>query len=160
MVDCAARSMSTEEDDIGYTDKVKAFAALSERLLSANRAALFGALGASGIAKLVVRFDGQGGYGQIDAIEAHAADGSAMRVPVVDVGMQEAVFDGLAIAVEPRSLRGSVEIVSYTLLEQLHRTWSAGAGAHGDLTFIVASRSIMLRYNKRVLTSIRITQWF
>ena len=145
---------------IEYTAKVAAFSALLGRILPENRGVLFEALDASGIAKVVVRFDGQGGCGQIESVDAYAAHGSATGLPATDIAMLEAVFDGPGIAIEKRSLRGSVEIMSYTLIEQSHRTWSAGDGAYGDLTFNVDSRSIRLRYNKRIMTSVRSTRWF
>jgi hypothetical protein len=108
--------MPMSDRSIEYAAKVAAFSALRGRILSENKVVLFDALDASGIAKAVVRFEGQG---WVDPWKS-----------------------------------------CLTPCPGQTQTWSAGDGAYGDLTFNVDSRSFRLRYNRRVMASVRLTRWF
>ena len=119
---------SMTADRAEYATKVAAFAALRSQTLAWNRDALCAALSGVGIARVVVRFDGRDGHGQVAGVAAYAPDGDTMDIPVVDVTVREVVFDNARTVPERRSLRGAIEIMAYTLLEHSHGEWSDGAG--------------------------------
>jgi hypothetical protein len=152
---------SMTADRAEYATKVAAFAALRSQTLAWNRDALCAALSGVGIARVVVRFDGERGFGQITDVDTYAAGGSVSRMPTADLAMQEAVFDGPAITVEQRSLGGAIHFMSYALLEQAHGgVWDAGVGGYGHLKFDVENRQITLEFNKRVLTAVKLRHSF
>ena len=154
-----ATPIPVDQSRTPYDAKVAAFAAVAAQTLARNRDVLLDALAASGIETVVVRFDGKNGYGQIEAMDAYTADETMIALPVIDLAMQEPVFTGPSTAIERRTLRGAVEIMSHTLLERSHGTWAAGNGGYGELTFEVSRRSVTLEYNKRVMMSVRLRRW-
>jgi hypothetical protein len=135
-----------------FERKVAAFASAVAQNLPTNCDILLDALGTSGIAMVVVRFDGKDGHGQVEGVAAYAPDGDTTDIPVVDLTVREVVFDNARTVPERRSLRGTIEIMAYTLLEHSHGEWSEGAGGSGELVFSAASRSVTLEYNQRVMT--------
>jgi len=132
--------------------KVTAFGAAVAQNLATNRDILLDALGASGIAMVVARFDGKNGDGRVEELAAYAPDGDTTDIPVVDLTVREVVFDTARTVPEQRSLRGAIEIMAYTLLEHSHGEWCAGAGGSGELVFNAASRTVTLDYHQRVMT--------
>ena len=65
---------------------------LHTQLQPPNQAALFEALAAAGITLIVVTFDGYGGSGQIENIEAKAGD-AVVAMPAGEVEIAEAIWD-------------------------------------------------------------------
>ena len=134
------------------TTKLAAFAKTVAQALPTNRDILLDALSASGIATVVVPFDGENGHGRVGKMVAYAPGGDTTAIPVMDLTVQEVSFGNAGTAPEQRSLRGAIEIMAYTLLEHSHGEWSAGAGGCGEVVFSAASRSVTLEYNQRVMT--------
>lgn len=136
-----------------YEAKLAAMAALEAQILPRNKAALFDALDAAGIQTVVVQFDGSGDSGQIESIEAYAADHAATELPVETIEIQEVIFDGPTVATEQRTAREAIEIMSYAFLEAVHDGWENDDGAYGEFTFDANERSITLEYNERYTAS-------
>jgi hypothetical protein len=139
-------------DRVPYVRKLAAFAAAVAQTIPTNRDVLLDALSAAGITTVVVPFDGGNGQGRVERMIAYARGGDIAPLPVMDVTVQEVVFDNASTVPEQRSLRGTIEIMAYTLLEHAHGEWSAGVGGCGELVFDVVGRSVTLEYNQRVVT--------
>ncbi|MDQ2861955.1 MAG: hypothetical protein M3T55_14805 [Pseudomonadota bacterium] len=125
---------------------------LADEVRPANKAAVFDPLAAAGVTTVVVLFDGSGDSGQIDSIDAHAAD-TAAELPAVDVEIASPAWDGSGVERRTCRLRVAIEALAYDFLEETHGGWEDNEGAYGEFTFDVAHRTIALAYNERVLTS-------
>lgn len=125
---------------------------LNAELLPANKAALFGALAAAGIAIVVVTFDGYGDSGQIESIEARDAQGE-VALPEEHIEIASAPWEGTEPERRTLSVRKAIETMAYRFLEQTHGGWENNEGAYGDFTFDVAEQTITLEYNERLMTS-------
>ena len=125
---------------------------LAEAIRPANKAALFSALASLGIARVVVAFDGSGDSGQIEAMEAFTAGNAAaalggdLRIPI-----RRAPWDGSAAETHELTLADAIEALAYDLLAETHGGWEDNEGAYGEFSFDVASQTITLEYNERVL---------
>jgi len=139
----------TDDQFAAYESRCAAMAALEAEHLPANKASLFNALAAAGIATVIVGFDGYGDSGQIETIDAYGPDNTEAQLPDTTLAMAEVTFDGPRVVIEPRSPRDVIECMAYALLEQTHDGWENNDGAYGEFTFDVATRSIALDYNER-----------
>jgi tRNA(Arg) A34 adenosine deaminase TadA len=141
--------MTTTEDYAAYAAKRAAMAKLETETLPQNKAALFDALAAAGISRVVVCFDGSGDAGQIESVTACAADDAEVALPGTAIAMREVIFDGPAVVTEQRSVGEAIEIMAYAFLEETHAGWENDDGAFGAFIFSVAERAITLDYNER-----------
>lgn len=114
----------------------------------ANKDALFDALACAGITRVVVQFDGSGDSGQIEFIDAFAAD-APVALPSGNVELAEPVYCRDTIEVSTLSLRDAIEKLAYDFLEETHCGWENNDGAFGDFAFDVGERTITLAYNER-----------
>jgi hypothetical protein len=133
-----------------FLEKDRAFTALSDSIRPANKTALFDALSAAGITSVLVHFDGSNDGGQIEDIDATAGDQTA-EIPngnIAQVRWGDANIERTSL-----SVRDAIESLACDFLEQTHGGWENNEGAHGEFTFDVARRTIMLDYNERVETS-------
>ncbi len=132
-----------------YEARCAAVAALEAEHLSANKASLFNALAAAGIATVIVGFDGYGDSGQIESVDAYGPGDTEAQLPEATIPMAEVTFDGPRVVIEQRRPRDVIESMAYALLEQTHDGWENNDGAYGEFTFDVVARSIALDYNER-----------
>ncbi len=143
----------TSPDFRAYEASVAAGRALAATLAPANRTALFDALAAAGIARVVVAFDGAGDGGQIESIDGFDADNATVPLPAAPVPFSEAAFDGASIERHMLPASQVIEALAYDFLGQTHDGWEIGDGAYGEFTFAVAEGSIRLDYNERHVES-------
>lgn len=132
---------------------------LVDGVLPSNKAALFAALIAAGISAVIVHFDGYGDSGQIEAIEAQAAD-RTIELPESPIAFARPLGDGSGIETLALPIRDVIETLVYGFLEETHGGWENNEGAYGDFTFDVAKRSITLEYNERFVESERFEHSF
>lgn len=136
-----------------YEARCAAVAALEAEHLPANKASLFNALAAAGIATVIVGFDGYGDSGQIESIDAYGPDNTEAQLPEATLAMAEVTSDGPRVVIEQRSPRDVIEGMAYAFLERTHDGWENNEGAYGEFTFDVAARSIALDYNERYIAT-------
>lgn len=113
----------------------------------ANKAALFDALAAAGIASVEVAFDGSGDSGQIERITAQAG-GTETALPERTIEFVEPGV-GEAMNCKAVSVADAIETLVYDALEETHPGWEINDGAFGTFTFDVAVREIALSYDQR-----------
>lgn len=129
-------------------------------LFPANKSALLTALGAQGIAKVLVCFDGAGDSGQIEEVAAFGEDGASRPIADAAVALQKIAFGDDAPQSVSEPLGEAIESLAYALLQSSHGGWENNAGAYGDFTFDVAAGLITLEYNERYETSELFTHEF
>ncbi len=144
------RELPQEAADI--LTQSRAFGELCEAVRAGNKTALFDALAAAAITKVVVHFDGYGDSGQIEDIAAYAGDADA-NIPADPIEIARPRWGEGEADRDSCSLRDAIEALSYDALEETHGGWENNEGAYGDFTFDVASRTITLDYNERYETS-------
>ncbi len=128
--------------------------AFEARIRPLNKAALFDALAALGVAEVVVGFDGSGDSGQIESVEARRADGSVADLPENgSVPILRMRCDAVEPALSDLPLAEAIEALAYDFLESVHDGWENNEGAFGEFTFDVDARTIRLEYNERYETS-------
>ena len=132
---------------------------LANGALPSNKAAVFDALVAAGITDVIVHFDGYGDSGQIEGIEAQAAD-RTIELPESLIAFVRPLGDGSGIETLALPIRDVLETLVYGFLEETHGGWENNEGAYGDFTFDVAKRSITLEYNERFVESERFEHSF
>jgi len=117
-----------------------------------NKAALLAALAAAGVTHVVVSFDGGGDEGQIENVEAKAAD-VPVNVPVGDVGIAVPAWDQPEPEFRMMPIADAIEQIAWDCLGTRCSGWENGDGAYGDITFDVAAGSIVLDFNGRYTAS-------
>jgi hypothetical protein len=115
---------------------------------AANKAIVFEALSAAGIALVNVTFDGEGDSGQIDNIIAWK-DQEEITISDQTVTVQSASWDGREVAFQELPLREAIEQLCYDFLEQEYGGWENNDGAFGEFTLDVAARTVELEFNGR-----------
>jgi hypothetical protein len=131
-----------------YDEKDSAFKALSASMHAANKKALFDALEAAGITRVLVSFDGSGDSGQIEEIGAVSGD-QLRDFPPGTVVIGRAYWGASEADLVECSVYQAVETLVYDFLDETHSGWENNAGAYGEFTFNVTGRSITLDYNER-----------
>lgn len=126
---------------------------LAAEVLPTNKSALFDALAAAGLSRVVVTFDGSGDSGQIESIDARADDAPA-SLPSVDIEIASPTWDGSDLDRRLMLVAEAIEKLAYDFLEGTHGGWEVNEGAFGEFTFDVAERAIRLDYHERVETSV------
>ena len=114
-----------------------------------NKASILGALEASGIATVVIRFDGSGDSGQIEEICAEDADGVSLQIPAVTLEVLELPWGTDEPVPTPMNLAQALEAEAYRLLASTHPGWENNDGAYGEFTFDVAAGVIRLDHSDR-----------
>ena len=125
-----------------------------------NKAQIFDALEAAGIAMVIVHYDGAGDSGQIEEISAYAqptepGDWPAPELPLPDATVKLVRIERYAKP-NPKeiecqaSLNEALEQMTYDLLEQVHGGWQNNEGAFGDFVYATADRSIRMEHNTRI----------
>jgi hypothetical protein len=135
-----------------FDEKQRAYKLLSEAIHTANKEALFEPLAAAGIISVLVRFDGCGDSGQIEAIEVVSGEKPA-TLPAGTVQIQSVHWGACEAETRESSIGDAIETVVYDLLEETHSGWENNEGAYGEFTFDVSGRTITLDYNERYETS-------
>lgn len=149
--DVAATRSEWDARMAAYDTKWRAFRQRQADILPGNKAALFEALTAAGIATVILRFDGAGNSGQIESVDACDAAANPAELPETAIAIAEVAFENLEIQITPISPREAVENMAYEFLEQTHDGWENEDGAYGEFTFTVADQSIRLEYNERYI---------
>lgn len=140
-------------DLAAYEARLAAYDARLAEARAANKAALFDALAAAGIAVVVVTFDGSGDSGQLEEVTTFDADDNPVELPGGTVSATQVAFDTQAVATAQETPRAVIEDLAYGVLEQKHLGWEDGDGAFGEFTFAVEDRTVVLGFNERYATS-------
>jgi len=146
-------SAGTDGGLAAYEARLAAYDARQAEVRAANKAALFDALAAAGIAVVVVTFDGSGDSGQIENVTAFSADNDPVELPGGTVDATQVAFDTQTVTTAQETPRAVIEDLAYGVLEHKHRGWEDGDGAFGEFTFTVADRTVVLSFNGRYMTS-------
>lgn len=141
------------DDYSEYEKKIAVLDLLKAEVLPLNKAALFEALTSTGIASIVVCFDGSGDSGQMEDVVAFIDDGTAIDLPAITIEYREATFSCPTVSVTTQPLRDVLESITCELLEKTHGGWENGDGAEATFTFKVADRSITLDYHERYIAT-------
>ena len=146
MTDTDMLKLNAKIDDI--LAREAALEARAATLRPANKAAMFDALAAAGITKVIVPFDGSGDSGQIESVDALAGQ-TPIDLPQVEI--IQTYIAGIDAPPEPKSvaLAMAIEDFAYARLRETHAGWELDDGACGDFTFDVSDRTISLDYNER-----------
>ena len=121
--------------------------------LPANKAAIFGALDAAGIARAVVPFDGSCDDGALEGALAYDAARAERALPAVPVALAPVDTWTAETTAGERPLPEALADLAWALLERTHGGWEDGDGAHGEVAFDAADRSIRLEVNVRFTDS-------
>lgn len=119
-------------------------AQLNER----NKAAVFDALAAAGISRVLVEFDGEGDDGQISSVTAFCGE-ERTEFPQTTVSIQEIAWGNTNAVTTEMTLEGAIETLCYDYLEVTHDGWVNNDGAFGEFHFDVAARTIDLEFHGR-----------
>lgn len=114
-----------------------------------NKATLLSALADSGIAVVVVAFDGSGDDGQVEEIKAFTSQELPIELPAKTIEYQQYGRQFAEPWVRQETVRDALEYIVYALLDQSHGGWENDDGAYGEFTFNVALCSIELAYHER-----------
>jgi hypothetical protein len=136
---------------------------LRDEIIPANKAAIMAALAAAGIGSVIVRFDGEGDSGQIDAIEAYSCDTPSadapdadlrLELPDRDLSQRVREYDVATRQTDwveaSGTLRDAIENLAYALLEIEHDGWENNDGGYGEFIFSVPRQTITLTFNMRI----------
>ena len=121
--------------------------------LPGNKAAIFAALDAAGIARVVVPFDGAGDDGALGEVLACDAAGAERALPAVAVAFAGVDTWTAETTAGERPLREAVEELAWALLGRTHGGWENEDGAYGEIAFEAADRSVRLEVNVRFTDS-------
>jgi hypothetical protein len=121
-------------------------------VLPHNKAVLFDALAAAGIAVVTVFFDGYGDSGQIEEVQAKTGD-LVIAFPPDLIEIAEVDWGADTPRPVTLSMREAIERLAYSFLAETHAGWENNDGAYGDFAFDVAERTITLDYNERHMES-------
>ena len=119
------------------------------QVLARNKAILFGALTAAGIAVVTITFDGYGDSGQFEAPHALTAQNIEAPIPVDQLSIEIVAFGSDTATIETVKTGDLVERLAYEFLEAKHDGWEDNDGGFGEFRFDVASGTITLDYDER-----------
>ena len=109
--------------------------------------------------KVIVTFDGFGDSGQIESVEARAAE-QIVDLPQVEIEIARAQMGSDEPERRAHRLADAIEALAYGFLEQTHSGWENNQGAYGEFVFDVAEGTITLDYNERYTASENYTHSF
>ena len=159
MIDTPSLTPLPAFDLQAWQDRQAREAKQAAQILPGNKAVLFDALAAAGIAVVTVVFDGYGDSGQIEDIEAKTGD-LVIALPPDQIDIAAVDWGSDKAQTITMSIRQAIETLVYAFLEQTHCGWEDNDGAYGDFTFSVADRTISLNYNERYTSSENFTHEF
>lgn len=107
---------------------------LRAELRPLNRTALFSALAAAGVTRVVVSFDGYGDSGQIENVEVKAGD-ATVAMPETQIEVACAAWGQAEPERSLVSVASAIEALAYDLLGQAYCGWENNEGAYGQFTF-------------------------
>ena len=119
------------------------------QVLARNKAVLFSALRAAGIAVVTITFDGYGDSGQFEAPHALTAENIEAPIPLDQLAIEVVAFGSDAPTIETVTTGELVERLAYEFLEAKHDGWENDDGGFGEFRFDVASGTITLDYDER-----------
>ena len=114
-----------------------------------NKAAIFPALAAAGIARVTIDYDGGGDEGNLEPPQAVDAEGNSVEFPDTRVTIVTLGFDNTTLHPETHLLSDAVESAACSLLEQTHGGWENNEGAAGQFVLDVAASTISLEHRER-----------
>jgi hypothetical protein len=130
----------------------------TDQLQATNRTAIFDALVAAGIDKLIVSYSGSGDSGQIDSVHLDDAACTEPRLPqeiaYTEYGtnyMQDAAGTWAWVPYSNDKvlpLREAIESFCYDELEGEYAGWENNDGADGTFTFDVEERRVYWTHNE------------
>lgn len=132
-----------------YEAKCRRLAQLNDQIRPFNKAVLFEALSAAGVAVVTIDFDGCGDSGQFDAMLGFSADDEPREIPIEAMTIQAVDRETETIVEAATTPADYIESLASDLLEQEHEGWEDGDGAYGEFRFELADRSVTLEYNER-----------
>jgi hypothetical protein len=136
--------MSFDRQD--FMQRLEAEKAALQSGITINKEIVFEALAAASVTRVVVDFDGAGDEGQIEEIEAFAED-RVVDLPAVKVS----VFRDNKTEEIP--LEDGIEQIVYDALEASRPGWEINEGSYGSFGFDVATRTITLEFEARIITT-------
>jgi hypothetical protein len=113
-----------------------------------NKAVVFDALAAAGIARLTIEFDGEGDSGQLNGVAAYSGETPA-TLPPTPITLHRTLFNTQGLITHSETLENAIETLCYDYLEQEYAGWENNDGAYGEFIFDVAARQIDLEMNVR-----------
>ncbi len=119
--------------------------------IGAAKTAIVPILAAHGVARLTIAYDGYGDEGQIDGIAAMDSDGVALDLPVVACPRHDGRFDG-GVTKSDATLAEALETLGYEVLADCFSGWENNDGAVGSMTLDVATGTITVEHDWRVMT--------
>lgn len=117
-----------------------------------KKAAVLKALVAAGITHVIVSFDGYGDSGQVESIEAKAAE-AEKELPQTQVALRGVDYETEGFTTTELVLSEAIEHLVYDCLRRTHCGWENNEGAYGEVTFDVAEGTVTLDYNERYESS-------
>ncbi len=149
----ASTALTPRPEALEFLERYQSFEARAAELQPVNKAALFSALKACDIAKIIVRFDGYGDSGQIEEVTAFLADDQECALPDEPVELQKFQFGEEAPLAVRTSLTEAIDAIAYAYLASTHSGWENNEGAFGQFLFDVSAGTVTLDYNERYETS-------
>ena len=107
----------------------------------------------SGIAHVLVTFDGSGDSGQIENIEARNDADQSVTLPAAQITFVGIDWQSGAPTERRLTLEGAVEELVYDLLSDTHSGWQDNDGAYGEFCLDARARTIHLEFNERFTSS-------
>lgn len=118
-------------------------------LLKINKAALFGAMAATGITMMTVEFDGYGDEGHMENALAFAGEAEA-QVPEDRIEILDAMWGSSETERQTVTIGQAVETLAWSILQSTFGNWQDNEGGFGKFVFDATSRKIALEYNERI----------
>jgi hypothetical protein len=134
-----------------WTARAQAHERLVAQLFPANKKAIFAALAAAGVSSVTVTFDGYGDSGQIESIQAIAAE-APVDLPPDEIAFAVAQCDRTEPESRPATVADAIEQLVYDLLARTHGGWELNEGSWGEFVFHVAIETITLDFQQRYVS--------
>ena len=116
-----------------------------------TKAAIFDALQAAGLSRVIIEFEGSGDSGQMEQATAFRGEEEVIAFPTTSVEITRVEFDEGKDTRGAVSIRDAIETVAYDLLGQVHGGWEDNDGGYGTFIFDVAERSVTLDFFERYI---------
>jgi hypothetical protein len=116
------------------------------QLNAGNKAAVFDALAAANITRVIVEFDGEGDSGQINGVIVFR-DRASADLPATTVSLRQLSWGATEPVTTNSDLHEAIERLCYDYLEESHGGWENNDGAYGEFHFDVVERSVEQPYS-------------
>ena len=113
-----------------------------------NKHAVFEALIAARITKVLVEFDGYSDSGQLEGPSFFSGEAS-VEPPTTNVTLQRLAFGAAEPQAVELTLLEAIDELCYGYLETRHSGWEINDGAYGEFTFDVARYNVRLVFHRR-----------